>query len=133
MIITTEGPRILWKNDDSLSSHYHTPLLVDGHLYGFHGRLDTGPPAEFRCVELKTGQVKWKNSRVDAGAIIGIGNEILILTVNGQLLRGSVSPSGYTEMGRKQVLGFNVRAHPALAENRFYARDESKLVCILLQ
>jgi len=131
--VTTSGTEVLWQNDSSLSCQYHTPLLHRGHLYGFHGRLDTGPRPEFRCVELATGKIKWQNKRVGAGAIIASGNEILVLTVDGQLLRGSVTPDGYKETGRQQILGFEVRAHPALSDGHIYARDKSNLVCFKLR
>jgi outer membrane protein assembly factor BamB len=123
----------VWANDSSLSCQYHTPVLKGGYLYGFHGRLDTGPRPEFRCVELKTGAVKWKQPRVDAGAIIQTASEALIVTVNGGLLRGRLSPSGFTETGRTQILGFEVRAHPAFADSKLFARDKNKLVAIDLQ
>lgn len=127
--VTKDGAKVLWENDSSLSCQYHTPLLHEGFLYGFHGRLDTGPRPEFRCVDLASGRVEWKNNRVGAGAIIASGKEVLILTVDGQLLRGAVSPKGYRETGRQQVLGFEVRAHPALSDGHFYARDKNNLVC----
>lgn len=130
--VTKNGTKILWENDASLSCQYHTPLLLAGHLYGFHGRLDTGPRPEFRCVELATGAIKWRNQRVGAGALIKVGEEILNLTVDGQLLRGRLSPAGYRESTRVQVLGFEVRAHPAFADGRFFARDKTKLVCLKL-
>ncbi|MGB0579803.1 MAG: PQQ-binding-like beta-propeller repeat protein [Limisphaerales bacterium] len=131
--VTKARANVLWENDSSLSCQYHTPLLYRGHLYGFHGRLDTGPRPEFRCVELATGKVKWTNKRVGAGAIIASNGKILLLTVDGQLLNGSVSPEGYRELGRQQVLGFEVRAHPALSESHFYARDKKNLVCFKLR
>ncbi len=40
-----------------LEIHWTTPILHDGHLYAFTGRNE--PDAKFRCVELKTGKIKW--------------------------------------------------------------------------
>ncbi len=131
--VTRSGSEQIWANDRSLSCQYHTPVLKEGHLYGFHGRLDTGPRPEFRCVELKTGTVKWKQARVDAGAIVQTGTEALIVTVNGGLLRGRLAPAGFNETGRAQILGFEVRAHPAFADNRLFARDKNKLVAVDLR
>ena len=123
----------LWENDESLSCQYHTPLLHEAHLYGFHGRLDTGPRPEFRCVELTTGRVRWSSSRADAGALIRVGGEALLLTVNGELIHLSLSPKNYREIARAQILGLEVRAHPALADGRFLARDKRRLVCVDLR
>ena len=43
--------------DPAVEIHWTTPILHDGHLYAFSGRNE--PDAQFRCVELKTGRVKW--------------------------------------------------------------------------
>jgi len=62
--LTPKTAKVVWQNDKSLSSQYHTPVALKGNLYGFHGRLDTGPRPDFRCVNLKSGEVKWKSNRV---------------------------------------------------------------------
>ncbi len=128
--LTQNSAKVVWQNDESLSCQYQTPVELDGHLYGFHGRLDTGPRPELRCMELKNGAVKWKTSRADAGSIIRVGNQILIITVNGQLIHANISPDGYREIIRSQIQGFEVRAHPALANGILYTRDKKKLIAV---
>lgn len=46
--------------------HWMTPLVIDGHLYGFAGR--NPPDTEFKCVEAETGEIKWADdTRFDEG------------------------------------------------------------------
>ncbi len=125
--------KTVWRSDEILSCQYNTAVFLDGHLFGFDGRLDTGPRPELRCVEVRTGKIKWKTSRIDAGSIILTGNSLLILTVNGQLIQSRADTTHYEEIGRAQVLGLEVRSHPALASGLFYARDKRQLVCIDLR
>ena len=57
----------LSRSNDKLDCHYATPILYKGHLVGYHGRQETG--TELRCVEVKTGRIKWKSDRLPAGTI----------------------------------------------------------------
>lgn len=129
------GPEKLWSNDDALSSHYATPVHHDGFLYGFHGRADPGLQAEsaFRCVELKTGKVRWSEESLKAGTVTLVNDQLLILTDKGELLRAPATPAGFQESGRAQILPLLARAHPVVAEGRFFARSKDKLVCVDLR
>ena len=74
------GPKKLWSADGVLSSHYATSVHHDGFLYGFDGRQEEGP--NLRCVELKTGQVRWSQDNFGAGTIILAGDRLLVLRVS---------------------------------------------------
>ena len=39
--------------------HWMTPLVIDGHIYGFAGR--NKPDVQFRCVNLNDGSIVWKD------------------------------------------------------------------------
>lgn len=121
----------VWANDKSLSSQYTTPVRVGDHLYGNHGRAD-GPPADLRCVEWKTGTVTWSRPRFGTASLIAVDGGLLALTEGGELVRLDASATAYVERGRAAVLSAPVRAAPALADGRFYARDGGKLVCLKL-
>lgn len=122
----------VWANDKSLSSQYNTPVRVGDYLYGAHGRADAAP-AELRCVEWKTGAVKWGQPRFGPAALIAVDGGLLALTERGELVRFDASPAAYTERGRAAVLGAPTRAAPALSDGRLFARDGAKLVCVNLK
>lgn len=122
-----EGPERVWQGDDVLSNHYATSIHHKGHLYGWHGRQEQG--CEFRCVDLKTGRVNWTQSGLKAGTVTLVGDELLLLTERGELLRLPASPEGFKPTARVQVLPFGVRAAPALANGRLYGRSEKRLAC----
>ncbi len=133
--ITTTGPEKIWSGDDILSNHYATSVCLNGFLYGIHGRTDPGfePPASLRCVELKTGKVRWQQDAFGAATLTLAGDQLLILTEKGELIRAPATPSAFRPLARAQVLPTQVRAHPALANGLFYARSKDKLVCLDLQ
>ncbi|MBA4064598.1 MAG: alcohol dehydrogenase [Isosphaera sp.] len=119
-------------NDKTLSSQYGTPVRVGDYLYGVHGRADVGT-AELRCVEWKTGAVKWGVPKFGVASLVAVDGGLLALTEGGDLVRFDASPDGYKERGRGAVLAKPVRAAPAVADGRLFARDGSKLVCVKLK
>ena len=120
----------VWEGDGMLSNHYATSVHHRGFLYGFDGRQEQG--CELRCVELKTGRVRWKQEGLKAGTVTLAGGQLLVLTERGELLLAPARPEEFKPTARAQALPFMVRAHPALAHGRLYARSKDKLVCVNL-
>ena len=106
-----------------------------GFLYGFDGRADPGLQADssLRCVELKTGKVRWSERSLKTGTVTLVNDQLLVLTEKGELILTPATPEGFNPAARAQVLPFVVRAHPAMAEGLFYARSKDKLVCLDLR
>lgn len=125
------GPKEIWANDESLSAHYATPVYRDGYLYGFDGRQEQ--KCNFRCIEMKTGKVKWVEEQFGAGTVMLAGDELLILNESGELIRAAASPDGFKVKDRAQILGREVRAYAALAGGLYFARDKNKVVCVDLR
>ena len=121
----------LWFSDDALSNHYATSVHKDGYLYGFHGRQEYGQV--LRSVELATGKVQWEQRGFRAGTVTLAGDRLLILVENGELVVAEASPKGFHSLARAKVLDGTVRAYPALAQGRLYARNVSRLVCVDLR
>ncbi|MGA3205257.1 MAG: PQQ-binding-like beta-propeller repeat protein [Bryobacteraceae bacterium] len=118
----------IWANDDSMSNHYSTCVIRDGYLYGFHGRQEEGQA--LRCVQLRTGKVIWDVDGYGAGTVTLAGDRLLILRENGELVLAPASPEGFHPIAHATILNKVVRAYPALADGRLYARDEKTLVCV---
>jgi len=51
----------IWGADDVLSNHYATSVHSDGYLFGFDGRQEYGE--NLRCVEFKSGKIRWSEDR----------------------------------------------------------------------
>jgi outer membrane protein assembly factor BamB len=125
---TEKDPEVVWSGDDSLSCHYATSVEHRGYLYGWHGRQEQG--CELRCVELRTGKVHWSESGLKAGSVTLAGEELLLLTEQGLLLRVPATPDGFKPTAQVQALPFEARAFPALADGRLYARSKDRLWCL---
>ena len=131
MLAVNDGKlETVWANDTSLSCHYSSCVVKDGYLYGFHGRQEAG--ADLRCVEFKTGRVLWSQPGLRSGTVTLAGDDLLVLTERGELVRAEASPKAFRIKQRARVTRGEVRAFPALANGRFYFRDGDKLVCLQL-
>lgn len=133
VLVTLKGGEAdeVWANDKTLSSQYSTPVRVGDYLYGTHGRSDVGN-AILRCVEWKTGAVKWSKTQFGVASLIAVDGGILALNEAGELVRFDASPDGYTERARAALLTKPTRPAPALANGMLYARDGKTLVCVSL-
>ena len=131
VLLEIPSQKKLWSSDDVLSCHYSTPVFLEGRLYGFHGRQEEGQ--SLRCVEAKTGKVAWSEDGFGAGTVTLAGDRLVVVRENGEVVVAPASPAGFKPSGRAKVLSGTVRAYPALADGRLYARSEKTLVCVRLQ
>src|SRR5207244_4010406 len=121
------GAQEVWQGDDSMSNHYATCVYHDGYLYGFDGRQEEG--ARLRCVEWKTGKVRWTSEGFGCGSIIWAEGNLWIMTEKGELVLVEATPAAYREKARAALLPKTVRAAVALADGRLFARDTERLIC----
>jgi outer membrane protein assembly factor BamB len=132
--VRNNGVEKVWSGDDILSNHYATSVCLHGFLYGIDGRADPGfsPAPSLRCVELATGKIRWRDDSVGAATVTLAGDQLLILTEAGELIRGPASRAGFHPGDRAQIMPNGVRAYPALADGLLYARCKDKLFCFNL-
>src|SRR5205085_2306947 len=95
------------------------------------GRQEQG--AALRCVEWKTGEVKWHKEGFGCAWLIAADGMLIAVQESGEVALLEASPEGYREQGRFAAFakptqaGKFLRAAPALAEGVLYVRDAHKL------
>lgn len=119
-----------WSGDQSLSSHFATPVYVNGLILGFHGRQEVG--TELRCIDPDSGKVHWKKEGVGAGWLGVAGNYVILLREDGHLSVFRPSAKGMQEIGSGQALKSPCWSPCALVEGFLLARDGSELKAIRL-
>ncbi len=129
--IIPTGAKIVWEKDDALSSQYTTPIEHQGFLYGTDGRQDAGV-AELRCVELATGAVRWSEVGFGTANLIAVDDKLLIQKTSGELILAQANPDRFTQLATARIFpeGSVVQALPALADGRYFVRDENALVVL---
>ena len=129
--IGSNGLKKIWESDDALTNHYATSVYNDGFLYGFHGRQEEGQ--SLRCIEFKTGKVRWNVDGFGAGTVTLAGDKLLLMREDGELVLAAASPAGFRQISAAKVLPPTVRAYPAIANGRMYVRNEKTLACLNLR
>ena len=120
-----------WSGDDSMTNHYATAVVHDGVLYGYHGRQEYSP--SLRAVDLRSGAVRWSEDRFGAGTVTLAGDLLVILRESGELMLAEATPEALRPLARARILPGVVRAYPALADGRLYARNTDTLVAVDLR
>ncbi len=120
-----------WSGDDSMTNHYATAVIHDGVLYGYHGRQEYSP--SLRAVDLRSGAVRWSEDRFGAGTVTLAGDLLVILRESGELMLAEATPAALRPLARARILPGVVRAYPALADGRLYARNTDTLVAVDLR
>jgi outer membrane protein assembly factor BamB len=121
----TWSTTLLWSNA-SQQSHWMTPVVHNGFLYGPIGSGSTSP---LLCIELATGALKWSVSNFGRGAVLKVGEHLLGLTERGALVLMEPNPAAYTELARFQAIRhFHADTNkcwnaPAVANGRVYVRS----------
>ena len=122
----------VWKKEDTLDCHYATPVRVGDHLYGFHGRQESG--MNLRCIEIATGKVAWEDpDGVPGGTLIAVGDKLLVVTERGELWVVRATPEKFQQLAAIQILRAGHRSHAAYSDGILYARDSEHLIALKLR
>lgn len=133
--ITKEGNQFkatpLWQvpGDTKVANHWSTPVYKDGYLYGMFSfkQYGRGP---MKCVDVKTGEIKWEKPGFGAGHIILAGNKLVALADDGHVVLVDPSPEGYKELARYKAVSGKCWTTPALSNGRLYVRSTVEGVCL---
>jgi outer membrane protein assembly factor BamB len=124
----------LWKNGN-LTCYFATPVAISkDHVLMVTGGILPPPQANLHCVEASTGKILWTKKKVGkyhASLIRGANGKILMLEDGGDLVLMEPNPGAYTEIARSKVCG-HTWAHPAVANDKVFLRDDNSLICVNL-
>lgn len=125
------GTRELWrlKGNKPVASLWSPPVYRDGFLYGVFSFKQFGKSGMLKCVDLKTGQVKWEQAGFGAGNVVIAGENLLALADDGQLALVQPTPEAYKEISRFKAVTGKCWSTPAVAEGRLYVRSTREGAC----
>jgi outer membrane protein assembly factor BamB len=113
----------------SLKAHFNTPAQLGGFVYGFDG--DVGRRSALVCIDLSSGEEKWRERDVKSGSVVVADDRLLVMTEAGDLILAAGSPAGYRELGRKKILKPRCWVQPTLANGTLYCRNnDGELVAL---
>jgi len=150
----TGDPKVLWRTKE-LQSHFTTPLLKDGYLYGFDGSGKES--TDLVCLDWKTGLLMWREhpaweiavenpdrNRINKvglyrGNLLAVDGHFLALGEEGHLVWLDLSPDGYKEISRTRLFkASETWTPPTLSRGLLYitqhkpkssSKSHSRLLC----
>lgn len=129
--VTTEGDLLIAEQiymHGKLPTSIGGAVLLDGYLYGTNSQ-------GLLCVEFKTGELKWQDRSVGAGALCYADGSLYLHGEEGDVALVEATPDGYRERGRFTPPDQPDRgrskawAYPVVANGRLYLRDMGTLWC----
>ena len=121
-------PEKVWENK-VMRTQFNSCVLVDGYLYGPDG--NDGDKGPLKCIELKTGDVKWQHQAFGVGGVTVADGKLIALSARGELMVAPVSAEKFAPISTAQVLGGRCWTTPVLANGHIYCRNATgDIVCL---
>jgi len=114
--------REVW-NNRLMKNHFSSPVLYEGHIYGFDN-------ASLKCIVAETGEQKWVQRGYGKGSLIAADGLLYVLSDQGQLILAEATPAGFQEKGRVKVMEGKTWVAPVLSHGRIYLRDEDEMIVL---
>ena len=110
--------------------HFGNAIRVGDRIYGSSG--DFGP-APFTAVEVKTGQVVWRNRGVGRATAVLADGRFILLDEDGNLALATLTPDGLKINSKVELMTSNAWTVPTLAGTTLYVRDRKTILALDLK
>ena len=111
--------KAIWQNK-KLKTKFSTAVLHEGHLYGLDDAI-------LACVDVKTGEQKWKGGRYGYGQLLLASGHLVVTTEQGDIALVKAVPTGHEELARFTALDGKTWNVPAIADGRLFVRNTREM------
>ncbi|HEY0763254.1 MAG TPA: PQQ-binding-like beta-propeller repeat protein [Pyrinomonadaceae bacterium] len=109
----------VWENKN-MKNKFNSSVLHNGYIYG----LDEGILV---CLDVNTGERKWKEGRFGYGQIILTNGHLIITSDQGEVALIKATPDKYTEVARFSAVQGQTWNYPAIAGGRLLVRNSNEM------
>ena len=109
----------LWENN-TMKNKFNSSVLHEGYVYG----LDEGI---LSCVDVKTGERKWKGGRYGYGQVLLASGHLIVSSDTGELALVKATPQQFTEVARFAAISGKTWNYPAIAGGRLLVRNANEM------
>jgi outer membrane protein assembly factor BamB len=119
----------LWNNPKD-APQFNTPVLKDGFLYGLSDR------GNLFCLDAKTGKTAWTDPTARGrgfAAIVDAGPVLFVLPSTSELIAFKPDAKQYEQVVRFMIATTPTYAHPLIAGNRIFIKDQDAVTLWTLE
>jgi outer membrane protein assembly factor BamB len=109
----------VWENT-RMKNKFSSSVLRDGYIYG----LDE---AILACVDVETGDLKWKGGRYGYGQIVLAGENIIVAAEDGDVALVRATPEKHEELIRFSAIKGKTWNHPAISHGILLVRNATEM------
>lgn len=121
------GVKVIWENK-ALASHFASPVLWKGSLYGVTGNVGGGAAC---CLDPASGEAKWTQRETGLCALTLVDGKLVLLNEKGTLLVAEAVPDAYRQLFTGKVLDGTCWTAPVVAGGLVYVRnDKGRLLAL---
>jgi outer membrane protein assembly factor BamB len=99
-----------------MKNKFTSSLLHNGFVYGLDESI-------LACLDVNTGEQKWKGGRYGYGQIMLAGDHIIVLTEDGEVVLVRATPDRHEEIARFEAIDGKTWNHPVIADGRRLVRN----------
>lgn len=116
----------LWTSKQ-LKTDFSDFVVFEGHAYGADGGI-------FTCIDLKTGERRWKGGRYGKGQVVLLATSRLLLVAaeSGEVFLVAADPQEHRQLGSFKAITGKTWNHPVVAGHRLYLRNSEEAACFEL-
>ena len=116
------------RRDQSMLSHWATPIHRDGVLYGCSGQNEGN--ARLRAIDFDSGKVLWEQPGMGRTSFTLVDDHLIVLAERGELLAVRATGEGYQEVSKSdRLVAFPAWNAPVVSDGKLWIRGKKKLKC----
>jgi outer membrane protein assembly factor BamB len=108
----------------ALKPAFNDSVLTGGFAFGFDGGV-------FACIDLATGNRRWKDGRYGEGQVLFLVDQslLVVLSESGEAILLTANPDRNEELGRFRALHGRTWSHPTIVSGKLYVRNAEEMAC----
>ena len=111
-----------WVNSRVLQTKFTNVTVIDDHVYALSDGI-------LECVELESGQRRWKKGRYNHGQVLGVGQRILVVSEDGKVALVEANPDKFVELSSFQAIDGLTWNNPCLYGKLLLVRNGQEAAC----